>query len=84
MTAASILSALGFLAAVLGLVLIAGRIASRLPLTAKVGVGRTLVLRESIALDPRRRVHLLQCGPRQVVLLTGGSQDIVVGWVNET
>ncbi len=84
MTAASILSALGILAAVVGLVLIAGRVVSRLPLTAKVGAGRTLVLRESIALDPRRRVHLLQCGQRQVVLLTGGSQDIVVGWMNET
>lgn len=84
MTATSILSALGVLAAVVGLVLIAGRITSRLPLSAKAGAGRTLVLRESIALDPRRRVHLLQCGQRQVVLLTGGSQDIVVGWVNET
>jgi flagellar protein FliO/FliZ len=44
---------------------------------------RILVLRESVALDPRRRVHLLQCGTRQVVLLTGGGQDLVVGWVQE-
>ncbi len=84
MPTASILSALGILAGIVGLVLLAGRVASRLHLTAKVGVGRTLVLRESIALDPRRRVHLLQCGQRQVVLLTGGSQDIVIGWMNET
>lgn len=84
MTATSLISAIGILAGIVGLVLVIGRIVSRLPLTAKVGAERTLVLRESIALDPRRRVHLLQCGQRQVVLLTGGSQDVVVGWMNET
>ena len=31
------------------------------------------MLRETVALDPRRRLHLVQCGQRQVVLLTGGS-----------
>jgi flagellar protein FliO/FliZ len=45
--------------------------------------GRTLILRESIALDPRRRIHLVQCGQRQVVLLTGGGQDLVVGWMQD-
>jgi flagellar protein FliO/FliZ len=46
--------------------------------------GRTLILRESIALDPRRRIHLVQCGQRQVVLLTGGGQDLVIGWMQES
>jgi flagellar protein FliO/FliZ len=45
--------------------------------------GRTLILRESIALDPRRRVHIVQCGQRQVVLMTGGGQDVVVGWMQD-
>lgn len=45
--------------------------------------GRCLVLRESIALDPRRRIHLVQCGQRQVILLTGGGQDLVVGWMQD-
>ncbi len=45
--------------------------------------GRTLILRESIALDPRRRVHIVQCGQRQVVLMTGGGQDLVVGWMQD-
>jgi flagellar protein FliO/FliZ len=45
--------------------------------------GRTLILRESIALDPRRRIHLVQCGQRQVVLLTGGGQDLVIGWMQD-
>jgi flagellar protein FliO/FliZ len=43
--------------------------------------GRTLVVRESIALDPKRRLHIVQCGERQVILLTGGGQDLVVGWM---
>jgi flagellar protein FliO/FliZ len=43
--------------------------------------GRTLIVRETVALDPRRRLHLVQCADRQVILLTGGSQDLVVGWV---
>ncbi len=45
--------------------------------------GRILILRESIALDPRRRIHLVQCGQRQVVLLTGGGQDVVIGWMQD-
>ncbi|HEY0181464.1 MAG TPA: hypothetical protein VGC09_01540 [Rhodopila sp.] len=45
--------------------------------------GRTLILRESIALDARRRVHLVQCGRQQVVLLTGGGQDLVIGWMQD-
>jgi flagellar protein FliO/FliZ len=45
--------------------------------------GKTLILRESVALDPRRRVHLLQCGQRQVILLTGGGQDLVIGWLQD-
>lgn len=83
MSTTPIISAMAILAGIVGLVLLTGRIASRLPLNTKIGAGRTLVLRESIALDPRRRVHLLQCGQRQFVLLTGGSQDVVVGWMNE-
>jgi flagellar protein FliO/FliZ len=44
---------------------------------------KRLALRETVALDPRRRLHLVQCGERQVVLLTGGTQDIVVGWIDD-
>jgi flagellar protein FliO/FliZ len=43
---------------------------------------RRLSLRETVALDSRRRLHLVQCGDRQVVVLTGGAQDLVVGWIN--
>lgn len=83
MTGSSAITAIGVLAGVVGLVLVIGRLASRFSFHTTTKAGRTLFLRESIALDPRRRVHLLQCGNRQVVLLTGGSQDVLVGWINE-
>jgi hypothetical protein len=70
------------LAAVLAPVLarIAGRLrgggmAARLP--------APLALVQSIALDPRRRVSLLRCGDRHVVVLTGGGSDVVVGWLDD-
>jgi flagellar protein FliO/FliZ len=42
-----------------------------------------LAVDETIALDSRRRLHLVRCGGRQVLLLTGGGSDTVVGWVPE-
>ena len=52
-------------------------------LPGRSGAARTLLLKETIALDPRRRLHVVQCGERQVVLLTGGGQDLVVGWTQD-
>jgi flagellar protein FliO/FliZ len=43
---------------------------------------RALALEQVLALDARRRLVLVRCGARQVVLLTGGAQDIVVGWLD--
>ena len=31
---------------------------------------------------PRRRLLLVHCGERRVLLLTGGAQDVVVGWLD--
>jgi len=36
-----------------------------------------------IALDSRRRLYLIECQGRRVLLLTGGGQDVVVGWPDE-
>ncbi|HQT79143.1 MAG TPA: flagellar biosynthetic protein FliO [Rhodopila sp.] len=44
---------------------------------------RALIVQETIALDPRRRVHLVACAGKRVVLLTGGPQDLVIGWLSE-
>jgi flagellar protein FliO/FliZ len=77
----TILPAIGMLVGIIGLIAAIAKLAHFTGWRAPSESGRTLVLRESIALDPRRRVHLVQCGNRHVVLLTGGGQDVVVGWV---
>lgn len=40
-----------------------------------------LRLQRVLALDARRRLSLVQVGERRVLLLTGGGQDQVVGWL---
>jgi flagellar protein FliO/FliZ len=38
-------------------------------------------VQDVLALDARRRLHLITCDGRRVLLLTGGAQDLVVGWL---
>ncbi len=82
MTLSTILSAIAALAAVLLAVLLAGRGVRMLRLARPGSAGRLRVL-ETLALDPRRRLHLVACDGRTVLLLTG-TQDVVVGWLPET
>jgi flagellar protein FliO/FliZ len=83
MTASTMLLVVGVLIGVLALIGAAAKLFQFTNWRSQPRSGRTLVLRESIALDPRRRLHLVQCGQRQVVLLTGGGQDLVVGWMQD-
>ena len=79
--------ALGALAVVLvliwGLAAAARRfgLAPAARVTATGGLG--LAVAASVALDPRRRAVLLRCGARHVLVLTGGPQDLLLGWVAE-
>ena len=45
--------------------------------------GRRLAVQEVIALDPRRRLVLVRCDGRDMLLLTGGGQDTMLGWLPE-
>ncbi|MDN3567341.1 flagellar biosynthetic protein FliO [Paeniroseomonas aquatica] len=45
--------------------------------------GRRLALQEVLAVDTRRRLLLLRCDGREVLVLTGGGQDVVLGWLAE-
>ena len=91
MTMNSLMMATAALVAVLALVLLAQRAARWSGLaqhTARWGGlaprptgGGRLALVEAVALDPRRRLCLVRCDDRHVLLLTGGTQDLVVGWV---
>ena len=79
----SILTAAVALPAVLGLIWLAGRLARaggmgmRRPNGAK---GRGLALEETLALDQRRRLLLVRCEGRRVLLMTGAT-DLVIGWL---
>lgn len=73
------LTAAAALLAVLGALLLAGRAAR----AAGIGQrpGRRLAVEESLALDGRRRLLLLRCDDRRLLLLTGGAPDLVLGWL---
>jgi flagellar protein FliO/FliZ len=43
--------------------------------------GRRLAVEEALALDARRRLLLVRCDGRALLLLTGGAQEVVVGWL---
>lgn len=68
------------LVAVLGLVVLAGRGARALRLGQPVA-GRRLVLGESLALDRTRRLQLVSCDGRELLLLIGSSSEQVVSWL---
>ncbi|WP_231866657.1 flagellar biosynthetic protein FliO [Acetobacter malorum] len=42
-----------------------------------------LALVESLMLDQRRRLSVVQCGARRGVILTGGGNDLFLGWMDE-
>ena len=75
-----LVSAAGALTLVIGLILLL-RFGSRF-----VGAGRrhaatsTLTLAGQLALDGRRRLHLVSCGSGQVLVLTGGVTDVMLAW----
>jgi flagellar protein FliO/FliZ len=67
---------------VVALILVAQRVV-RLSSVYRSQAGRRLAVIEALAIDPRRRLHLVRCDEHTVLLLTGGTQDLVVGWVRE-
>ena len=75
------LQAAGALAAVVLLIWLLSRGLRRGGLAPREG--RRLAVQEVLALDPRRRLLLLRCDGREVLVLTGGAQDAVLGWLPE-
>jgi flagellar protein FliO/FliZ len=79
---ASLTSALAALVGVLALIALLAWGARRLGLgAAGPRPGRRLALVEILALDPRRRLVLVRCDGREALLLTGGGQDALLGWL---
>jgi flagellar protein FliO/FliZ len=77
----SLLTAVAALIVVLALVWLGARAARLTGLASRPTGTRVLALQDAIALDSRRRLLVVRCGARDVVLLTGGGQDVVVGWM---
>ena len=62
---------------VLGLIWLAQRCMQRGPWIRGATVGRLRMV-QSLAIDPRRRVVLLECDGREIVVLTGGANDLLL------
>lgn len=77
--AGSWLQAAGALAIVLVLLALAARGWRWGGLAARPG--RRLAIQEVQAIDSRRRVLILRCDGRDALLLTGGGQDVLLGWL---
>ena len=45
------------------------------------GRPRRLAVQEVLALDPKRRLVVIRCDGRDLLLLTGGAADVPLGWL---
>ena len=82
MTTSQLLLALPALALVLGLALLAGRAAKSFGLAPRHMPGGRLEAVQAVALDSRRRIHLIRWENRHLLVLTGGGSDLLLGWVD--
>ena len=78
----SVLTVVVALVAVLGLIWLVGRAARFGGMARRPATGGLLSVQDVLALDARRRLHLIKCDERRVLLLTGGAHDVVVGWLD--
>lgn len=78
----SVLTVVVALVAVLALIWLAGRAARFGGMARRPAAGGLLSVQDVLALDARRRLHLIKCDERRVLLLTGGAHDVVVGWLD--
>lgn len=85
MTGQMLLTTAGGLALALALVLLVARLARAFGFASaggsvRMGAGRErrLTLSETIALDTRRRLHLVRCDGRDILVLTGSGQDVML------
>lgn len=80
-TLSSSATAIAALLVVLGLIWV-GAYALRATRSAAPGTaGHKLTIHATLALDPKRRIYLIACENRRVLLLTGGGNDVVLGWL---
>ena len=77
-----VLTTLAALAAVIVMILLARYGAGLVRLGPRRGpTAGILSLDASLSLDPRRRLSLIGCQGHQLLLLTGGPTDVLLGWL---
>jgi flagellar protein FliO/FliZ len=77
----SLLGAVAALVFVLCLIVLAGRLVRKTRFNAVPAGGTRLAVVDSLALGPRRRLLLIRCDGNDLLLLTGGTEDVPLGWV---
>ena len=86
--ASNIMPTLGALLAVLALILLAGRLAKMTNvariLPCRPRHSARLRILDTLALDRARRLHIIRCDGRDLLLLTGGPSDLKVSWLPTT
>jgi flagellar protein FliO/FliZ len=81
MTGLGIPGALAALLAVLGLIGLGARALRYLRPRLGLPLAGALTVQAVLPLDGRRRIYLIGCAGRRVLLLTGGAGDVVLGWL---
>lgn len=76
----SLLTTAAALGAVIGAILFAAHLLRRTGFAGTGGANR-LRLEESLSLDRTRRLYLVACDGRDLLVLSGPNGDVPVGWV---
>jgi flagellar biogenesis protein FliO len=77
----SVLVAVCSLTSIIAFLLVGTRLMRRRLMSVGLPSTRALRLCETLPLDPKRRIHLLECEGSKVLVMTGGGSDQVIGWV---
>lgn len=80
LTPSTLITTFAALALVLGAALLAAHLARRAGFTRRSGTAR-LALRETLALDRTRTLHLVSCDGRELLILAAPSGAVPVGWL---
>ena len=78
----TMLTGVAALAVVLGLILVAAQAVKKTGLVRQAAAGR-LSLRDTLALDRVRRLHIVRCDGRDMLILTGATAEHFAGWLPE-
>ena len=77
----SLLGAIAALIFVVCLIWLAGRAMRLARSAARPVAGSRLAITDSLALGPRKRLLLISCDGKDLLLITGDAQDISLGWL---